>query len=82
MKSYEYTPTLKFVKLNACDKDMIPLIALYSQARLCPTNLSRLATPLNEAPIALKMSQNIAKTMAYIMNKSGSDFQQGGWLPV
>ena len=28
----------------------------------------------------LKMSQNIAKTMAYIMNESGGDFQQGGCL--
>ena len=26
------------------------------------------------------MSQNIAKTMAYIMNESGGDFQQGGCL--
>ena len=26
------------------------------------------------------MSQNIAKTMAYIMNKSGGDFQHGGCL--
>ena len=46
MKSDKCTPTVKSVKLNACDKDMIPLIVLYSQARLCPTNLSRLATPL------------------------------------
>ena len=50
MKSDKCTPTVKFVKLevklNACDKDMIPLIVLYGQARLCPTNLSRLATPL------------------------------------
>ena len=43
MKSDKCTPTVKFVKLNACDKDMIPF---YGQARLCPTNLSRLATPL------------------------------------
>ena len=46
MKSDKCTPKVKFVKLNAYDKDMIPLIVLYSQARLCPTNLSRLATPL------------------------------------
>ena len=46
MKSDKCTPTVKFVKLNAYDKDMIPLIVLYSQARLCPTNLSRLAMPL------------------------------------
>ena len=26
------------------------------------------------------MSQNIAKTMAYITNESGGDFQQGGCL--
>ena len=26
------------------------------------------------------MSQNIAITMAYIMNKSDGDFQQGGYL--
>ena len=26
------------------------------------------------------MSQNIAETMAYIMNESGDDFQQGGYL--
>ena len=35
---------------------------------------------LEWGPIALKMSQNIAKVMAYIMNKSGGDFQQGGCL--
>ena len=29
-------------------------------------------------PIALKISQNIAKAMAYIMNESGGDFKQGG----
>ena len=28
------------------------------------------------------MSQNIAKTMAYIMNESGGDFQQGTSQPV
>ena len=28
------------------------------------------------------MSQNIAKSMAYITNESGGDLQQGGWLPV
>ena len=31
-------------------------------------------------PIALILSQNIAKAMAYIMNKSGDDYQQGGCL--
>ena len=31
-------------------------------------------------PIGLKMSQNIAKFMAYIMNKLGGDFKQGGCL--
>ena len=31
-------------------------------------------------PIALKMSQNIAKAMTYIMNDSDGDFQQGGCL--
>ena len=32
------------------------------------------------SPIALKISQNIAKGMAYIMIESGGDFQQGGSL--
>ena len=31
-------------------------------------------------PIALKLSQNIAKSMAYIINQSCGDFQQGGCL--
>ena len=31
-------------------------------------------------PIALKLSQNIAKSMAYIINQSYGDFQQGGCL--
>ena len=31
-------------------------------------------------PIALKLSQNIAKSMAYIINQSYGDFQQGGYL--
>ena len=31
-------------------------------------------------PIALKLSQNIAKSMAYIINQSCDDFQQGGCL--
>ena len=35
---------------------------------------------LEWGPIALKISQNIAKTMAYIINESGGDFQQGGCL--
>ena len=35
---------------------------------------------LEWGPIALKMSQDIAKTMAYIMNESGADSQQGGCL--
>ena len=30
--------------------------------------------------IALKLSQNIAKSMAYIINQSYGDFQQGGCL--
>ena len=32
------------------------------------------------SPIALKLSQNIAKSMAYIINQSCGDFQQGGCL--
>ena len=35
---------------------------------------------LEWGPIALKMLQNIAKSMAYIMNKLGGDFLQGGYL--
>ena len=35
---------------------------------------------LEEGPIALKMSQNIDKSMAYIMSESGGDFKQGGCL--
>ena len=31
-------------------------------------------------PIALKLSQNIARSMAYIINQSCGDFQQGGCL--
>ena len=31
-------------------------------------------------PIALKLSQNIAKSMPYIINQSCRDFQQGGCL--
>ena len=31
-------------------------------------------------PIALKLSQNIAKSMAYTINQSYGDFQQGGCL--
>ena len=31
-------------------------------------------------PIALKLSQNIAKSMVYIINQSYGDFQQGGCL--
>ena len=31
-------------------------------------------------PIALKLSQNIAKSMAYIIDQSCGDFQQGGFL--
>ena len=31
-------------------------------------------------PIALKLSQNIAKSMVYIINQSYGDFQQGGYL--
>ena len=31
-------------------------------------------------PLALKLSQNIAKSMAYIINQSYGDFQQGGCL--
>ena len=34
----------------------------------------------NNALIVLKMSQNINKSMAYSMNKSGGDFQHGGYL--
>ena len=30
--------------------------------------------------MALKLSQNIAKSMAYIINQSCGDFQQGGYL--
>ena len=33
-----------------------------------------------EAPIALKLSQNISKSMAYIINQSCGDFQVGGCL--
>ena len=33
-------------------------------------------------PIALKLSQNIAKSMVYIINQPYGDFQQGAWLPV
>ena len=33
-----------------------------------------------EASIALKLSQNIVKSMAYIINQSCGDFQQGGCL--
>ena len=33
-----------------------------------------------EGLIALKLSQNIAKSMAYIINQSYGDFQQGGCL--
>ena len=36
MKSDKCTPTVKFVKLDACDEDMIPLIVLYSQAQIVP----------------------------------------------
>ena len=32
------------------------------------------------SPIALKMSQYIAKSMAYTINQSCGDFQQGGCL--
>ena len=32
------------------------------------------------SPIALKLSQNIAKSMAYIINQLCGDFQQGGCL--
>ena len=28
------------------------------------------------------MSQNIAESMAYIMNESGGDFSSARWLPV
>ena len=35
---------------------------------------------LEQGPIALKMSQNINKSMAYITNESGSDFLLGGCL--
>ena len=35
---------------------------------------------LELGPIALKMSQNIDKSMVYIMNQLGADFQQGGCL--
>ena len=31
-------------------------------------------------PIALKLSQNIAKSMVYIINQPYGDFQQGGCL--
>ena len=33
-----------------------------------------------EAPIALKLSQNIAKSMSYIIDQLCGDFQQGGCL--
>ena len=35
---------------------------------------------LEWGPIELKLSQNITKSMAYIMDKSGGDFQQGSYL--
>ena len=37
---------------------------------------------LELGPTTLKMSQNTAKSMAYIMNESGGDLHQGGqgWL--
>ena len=35
---------------------------------------------LQGGPIALKLSQNIAKSMVYIINQSYGDFQQGGCL--
>ena len=32
-----------------------------------------------EGPIAVKLSQNIAKSLAYIINQLCGDFQQGGY---
>ena len=42
-------------------------------------HFSRLNGPQGD-PIALKLSQNIAKSMAYIINQLCGDFQQGGCL--
>ena len=42
-------------------------------------HFSRLNGPQG-GPIALKLSQNIAKSMAYIINQPYGDFQQGGCL--
>ena len=33
-----------------------------------------------DGPIAIKLSQNVAKSMVYIINQSYGDFQQGGCL--
>ena len=35
---------------------------------------------LEQGRIALKMSQNIAKSMAYVINESSGDLQQSGYL--
>ena len=35
---------------------------------------------LQGGPIALKLSQNVAKSMAYIIDQSCGDFQQGGCM--
>ena len=48
-------------------------VAVYSGA----LNFSRCNGPQG-GPIALKLSQNIAKSMAYIINQSCGDFQRGG----
>ena len=42
-------------------------------------HFSRLNGPQG-GPIALKLSQNIAKSMVYIINQPYGDFQQGGYL--
>ena len=42
-------------------------------------HFSRLNGPQG-GPTALKLSQNIAKSMVYIVNQSCGDFQQGGCL--